>query len=317
MGGALRLWASGYSAPGEEDLLLVELGEDGALHRLDGAATGQSPSVLCRGADGAWYAGCEWENGAAVLRLDGVRAQARYSVPGAGLCHLQAGPAGLFGCCYQSGDVFLLGYGGEVLWRRAPRAGKRPAHAHWSTPLYGGSALAWADLGRDALYAVRLREGRPWGSALRKKVSPGGGPRQLLCLPQGGIAVVLENGNGLLTLDGPAQGWRPRQLLAATSAPGENYPGGACLAPDGTLFLANRGADTLAAFRAEETGLSPLGEWPAGGCWPRWVTAVPGFVLAACQKSGLITCHRWSGGQLTLCGVLALHGASCVAADPG
>ena len=157
--------------------------------------------------------------------------------------------------------------------------------------------------------------GRPWGAALRKKLTPGGGPRQLLCLPGDGVAVVLENGNGLLVLEGPAQGWRARQRLAATAATGENYPGGACLAPDGTLFLANRGADTLAAFRPEKTGLVPLGEWPAGGCWPRWVTAAGAYVLAACQKSGLITCHRWDGERLTPCGVLALHGASCLVAD--
>lgn len=312
MGGALRFFASGYSAAGEDDLLELEVGADGALRRLGGCRTGRSPSSLCRGADGVWYAGCEQADGAAVLRLCGLRVAAEFPVPGAGLCHVSAGQAGVFGCCYQSGDVFLLGYGGEVLWRRAPRAGRRPAHAHCSVMLPGGGAMAWADLGRDALYAMRLENGVPYGSALRKRLEPGDGPRQLLCLPGGRAAAVLENGNALLVLEGPGRGWRARQRLAATAAAGDNYPGGACLAPDGTLFLANRGADSIAAFRPGAQGYAPVGEWPAGGSWPRWTAFAGGFVLAACQKSGLITCHRWRGGQLTLCGALALHGASCV-----
>lgn len=255
-----RWLLSGYSGAGA-DLLLASLAPDGTLAAGAALRSGENPSCLCAGArPGAFYAGCELPHGAAVLRLHagagGLALLARYPAPGAGLCHVLHTPAGVFGCCYGSGDVFLMAGDGRIVWRARPPQAR---HAHWGALTPDGRAFAWADLGADSVFFVPLRAGVPCG--------------------------------------------RPVQ--------GQNYPGGACLGPDGTLFVANRGADTVAALRAEGGALRLLGEWPAGGRWPRWTACRGGVVLAACQHSGRVCSYLWQSGRLRPAGALALEGASC------
>ena len=304
---------SGYSGAGA-DIVLAKTGSDGSLTLQTALRTGENPSCLCAGSrPGAFYAGCEQSEKAAILRLSvappEMRIEARFEMPGTGLCHLRTIGRGILGCCYGSGDVFLTEPEGRVLWQAVPMSG---GHAHWGEPTPEGDAFVWADLGADSIFFCWLKDGAPWGKPHRVPLAPGSGPRQVIFLKPDLAAVVLENGNAVAPLRRCGDGeWLADAAVACTRAKGKNYPGGACLAPDGTLFVCNRGADTIAALRPEDGALRYVGEWPAGGAWPRWVACSGNLLLAACQKSGCVCSHIWDGRNLRPAGALELEHASC------
>lgn len=302
----------GYSGAGN-DIVLTKVDADGTLTAQAALRTGENPSCLCAGTrPGVYYAGCEQAGEAAVLRLSaepsGLRIDGRYAVPGTGLCHLRTVGGGVLGCCYGSGDVFWMEPGGRVLWQASPAPG---GHAHWGEVTPDGDAFVWADLGADSVFFCRLDDGQPWGDPQSVPLAPGSGPRQVIFLTRDLAAVILENGNAVALLRRGNAGWSVEDTVSCTRATGKNYPGGACLAPDGTLFVCNRGADTVAALRLWDGNLRYAGEWPAGGVWPRWVACSGNLLLAACQKSGCVCSHIWDGRGLRPADTLKLEHASC------
>ena len=99
--------------------------------------------------------------------------------------------------------------------------------------------------------------------------------------------------------------------LPASGTPGPNAPGGACRMGD-TLFVGNRGPNTVSAFRLTPSGATFAGEWPAGN-WPRHLACLgEGLLLAACSRDDAVWSYRWDGRNLTRQDVLPLHQASCV-----
>ena len=75
-----------------------------------------------------------------------------------------------------------------------------------------------------------------------------------------------------------------------------NQPGGIVASPCGRfVWVTNRGADTIAAYRLAGTTLEPVGEVPAGGTWPRGLTLVAGHLLVANQHSGTLAALRRPG----------------------
>ena len=84
--------------------------------------------------------------------------------------------------------------------------------------------------------------------------------------------------------------------LSATPATAHdvaNQPAGIVASPCGRfVWVTNRGADTVAAFRVTGTTLEPLGEVPAGGTWPRGLTLAAGHLLVANQHSGTFAALR-------------------------
>ena len=99
--------------------------------------------------------------------------------------------------------------------------------------------------------------------------------------------------------------------LPASGMPGANAPGGACRMGD-TLFVGNRGPNTVSAFRLTPSGATFAGEWPAGN-WPRHLACLgEGLLLAACSRDDAVWSYRWDGRNLTRQDVLPLHQASCV-----
>ncbi|MGB5002551.1 MAG: beta-propeller fold lactonase family protein, partial [Gemmiger qucibialis] len=91
--------------------------------------------------------------------------------------------------------------------------------------------------------------------------------------------------------------------------------GGACATADGTLFVSNRGPNTISAWQRSGPTRHFLCEWPTGD-WPRALCAVPGtlYLLAACQREGAVHCYYCSPlphRAPTETASLALPGASC------
>ena len=84
---------------------------------------------------------------------------------------------------------------------------------------------------------------------------------------------------------------------------------------DGTLFVSNRGPNTISAWQRSGPTRHFLCEWPTGD-WPRALCAVPGtlYLLAACQREGAVHCYYCSSlprRAPTETASLALPGASC------
>lgn len=305
----------GYSGQGP-DIVLAELSSDGCFAALDAMRCGLNPSCACAGGPGRFYVGCELADRAAVLALreenGRLRQAAMWPAPGAGLCHLLYTSKGVFGCCYASGDVFLLSMDGTLLWHARPADAR---HAHWGALAPDRQTFFWTDLGADCLYSVPLHGGLPAGDPRKIPLFGGAGPRQLLFFDGERMAVICEKGNAVVLLKRDGGRWQAVQSIPSTGRSGDNYPGGACfLAPD-TLLVGNRGADTLAAFRCRAGVLRREWEQPLPGRWPRWLTVRGKVVMAACQKSDAVLTLRKEAGKVRLLGSLRLEGASCAIAD--
>lgn len=104
-------------------------------------------------------------------------------------------------------------------------------------------------------------------------------------------------------------------VQASTVPKPRSWPGGACATADGTLFVSNRGPNTISAWQRSGPTRHFLCEWPTGD-WPRALCAVPGtlYLLAACQREGAVHCYDCSSlphRAPTETASLALPGASC------
>jgi 6-phosphogluconolactonase (cycloisomerase 2 family) len=58
------------------------------------------------------------------------------------------------------------------------------------------------------------------------------------------------------------------------------------------VYVANRGADCIAAYAVDGDRLTPLADYPTGGLSPRHFAIVGDFLYAANQNSGTITALR-------------------------
>lgn len=301
---------SGYGAPGEEDIALYRIEEEGRAEKVYGMCHGHGPSFCCRGGSGWIYAASERADGADItayeLQGERLKAVAKLAVPGRGLCHLHACGQVLYGSCYESGDFFAVdGKLTEILWTFS----RRNAHAHWAHT--AGNSLYLADLGNDCLYRCRLHEGLAEGETEILGQPRGSGPRQILTLKDGNLACVNELDGMLRVLDTTGE------IKAAEPAGGEadvqNWPGGACMDRKGRLYVCNRGPNTLSAWQWDGVCLSKEKEWGTGD-WPRHIAVLSGtgHVAAACMRSHEVIgydCRSEIPGEAFR---LPLAGASCV-----
>lgn len=311
MNGALFA-AGGYSGPSGEDIVLFRLTQQGDLQRAGGIRQGDNPSFLCASGR-VIYALSEQQETARIYayRADeyGLTMQGRIEERGRGLCHLAPGENVLYGSCYGDGTTLAVDYSlSKCLWRHLPKKGA--PHAHWAEVAPKKETLFTVDLGLDELRIFPLSGGIPQGEGRPVALAKGIGPRQVLFFEEYGVfAVVCELGSRLLLFG--VESCQNIASLPATGAKGESYPGGAARAGN-LLFLANRGADTIAVFLVEKTGLTPLGEYPCGGRWPRHIYTDGRHLLVACQHSGVIVSLVWEKSGLRICDTLPLFGAACI-----
>ncbi|MFE2219286.1 lactonase family protein [Streptomyces canus] len=234
---------------------------------------------------------------------------------GANPCHLTIHPSGEwlltanYGSDIAPGTVAVhrLGADGRLLeptdlvvhQGSGPVTGRQEgSHAHQVLVDPAGRFVLATDLGADAVLTYRLDT--VTGTLERAAVNPmrkGSGPRHLAFAPGGDLVFSADELSSTVTChrydatDGT--------LTALSSTPGTtakdvvNQPGGIVVSPcGGFVWVTNRGADTIAAFRLAGTALEPLGEVPAGGTWPRGLALVDGHLLVANQHSGTLATLR-------------------------
>ncbi|MEU6224900.1 lactonase family protein [Streptomyces sp. NPDC047042] len=234
---------------------------------------------------------------------------------GANPCHLAVHPGGewLLTANYGSDTapgtvaVHRLGADGRLLeptdlvvhQGSGPVVGRQEgSHAHQVLVDPAARFVLATDLGADSVFTYRLDTGTGRLEQLAvNRLWAGSGPRHLAFAPGGDLVFSADELSSTVTChryDATDGTLKTLSSVPATTAKDvHNQPGGIVTSPCGRfVWVTNRGADTVAAFRLAGTTLEPLGETPAGGTWPRGLTLVDGHLLVANQHSGTLATLR-------------------------
>lgn len=239
-------------------------------------------------------------------------------------CHLLLAPGAtaLYVTNYSSGTVGVLPLAADGTWSEEVLAAGGPVqvftaadsmtsgpgpevdrqdgpHAHAALVAPGGRHLLVTDLGTDELRRYRIRgDGLLEADGIAARLPAGTGPRHLAAGPGGHVYVVGELDSTVHVLR-----WAPdtatavlvQTVPACSTAPRPDGRGRRNLAAhldvvDRRVLVSVRGADVLTSFAVSPGGseLTPLGEWPTGGTWPRHFAVVDGAVVAANQISSTV-----------------------------
>ena len=294
-----------YIASRAEDtgIYLCDLSEDGLLTELDLTPVDR-PAWLYR--DGSTLY--------ALLRepfqlMSGMNA---YHIGADGSLTLTAGPLsthGLYSAYLyaERGSVWCANYiDGTVL--RFPdtlkafqgsgcnRQRQLSSHPHCITPTPDGKYLCVNDLGTDRIYLLTHDLEKVSEAAL----PDGCGPRHLVFAPDGSTAYSSnEMGSTVSVLayrEGQLQYLRSYSTIPAGYS-GETSASAIRLSPAGdTLYVSNRGHNSVAVFRASGEELSLQGFIPCGGDSPREMVLAGGFLLCGNELSDNVTVFSLKNG---------------------
>lgn len=246
---------------------------------------------------------------------------------GVGPCHLSVDHTGriLMVANYASGSVAVLpirpdggvGKASAIVQHHGAgldRERQSGPHAHGVVSSPDNRFALVADLGLDRvlIYRIEPSTGRLWANnPAGVMVRPGAGPRHLTFHPSRPLVyVVTELDNTVIAFEWDAAQGALHELQTVSSLPrsfdGVSY--GAEIACDPTgcfLYVTNRGHDSVAIFRVDEsTGtVSLITHLPCGGKHPRHLAIHPHnrWLLVANQDSdSIVVFHRDpETGQLT------------------
>ena len=171
-------------------------------------------------------------------------------------------------------------------------------HAHQVIVDPSGRYILATDLGTDTVFAYQLdTDSSKLRPVAASRLRPGSGPRHLAFTPTGDLVISADELSSTVTChryDAETGTLHELSRVPATAiADIPNQPGGIVTSDCGRyVWVTNRGADTVAAFGIAGTTLTPLGEIPSGGAWPRGLTPAPGHLLVANQHSGTVAALR-------------------------
>ena len=179
-----------------------------------------------------------------------------------------------------------------------PVAGRQDgSHAHQIVTDPSGRHVLAVDLGTDTVFSYRLDiTSGTLEQVVANRLRAGSGPRHLAFAPGRDLAWIADELSSSVTglrYDPAAGTLTEVSSVPATTADTHNQPGGIVASPCGRfVWMTNRGADTVAAFRVEGDTLEPIGETPSGGSWPRGLALTAGHLLVANQYSGTLAALR-------------------------
>jgi 6-phosphogluconolactonase len=165
-------------------------------------------------------------------------------------------------------------------------------HAHQSIAGPDGTVLV-SDLGGDAIHEYRIERGADGSPTITRvrvhHVAPGVGPRHMAWFD--GDLIVAGELDGLVhRLRADGSGSLRDVASAPVSDADADADGDALLShldvtPDGLVYVAVRGQDTVAVLDARDGGLAFVAAVPCGGQWPRHFMLHEGYLLVANQFS--------------------------------
>ncbi|MET0865557.1 MAG: lactonase family protein [Nakamurella sp.] len=299
--------------------LLTEYADQGTIAESGVTQDPESPSYLAWHPNGRYlYAVGEVQTGRVwAYEMDDsgrrLRVLGSWSSGGEHPCHLAVDPSGtvLVVANYTSGSLAVhrirpdgrLGEPTDVVQHGG--SGPHPTrqqgpHAHM-VHFVGATLLLAVDLGMDAIaaYALDPATGRLQPAAAPISELPAGfGPRHLVALPDGLVAIVGElTGEIALARLNPTTGELiVLEVIAGTDTDEPpSWPSGIGSTADGRyVVMANRGPNTIASFQVlpgldGRPGLELVDEIDCGGDIPRDLTVVNDAVYVANQESGSVT----------------------------
>lgn len=219
-------------------------------------------------------------------------------------CHLTLAPGGrhVVVAHYGSGSVasFEIGADGALSERRDLRqfvgSGADPErqggpHAH--QVVFDSDVLLVTDLGTDRLHRLQLAADGTFCEAGPPVELPGGsGPRHLVVVGGDHLVVACELSAELWLGVRTETGWAQAQTVATSIAELSDRVAPSAIRADGdTIFVANRGAGTIAVFtldRARHT-LTRVREFPCGGPVPRDLVLHDDQLWVANQTNDLVS----------------------------
>ena len=232
-------------------------------------------------------------------------------IPGRTPCFITLAPdkLRLYTANYSSGDLseIPLDADGRIAGEarsirhtgHGPTPRQKSPHPHCALFDPAGKQLYVCDLGTDRIHVYDWTPGKGINTpaAAELPLPPGSGPRHLVFSPDGNILYVANELNSTAAVFvRNAQGeWRFKTAVPTLKNPGDkpNYPGAIKLSADaGTLFVTNRGDNSISCFDAAPDGNIKLhGTIPAGGDYPSdLIISADGKILAVANfKSGSVT----------------------------
>lgn len=205
-------------------------------------------------------------------------------------CHLAVTPDGRYLLCanYGGGGVTVLPVAPDGTLHDAidSAAHTRP---HMALPNDGNSVLT-TDLALDQVRRYRVDEqgrlelDRVW------QLPADTGPRHLARDPgRDRLYILGELDSSVSILD--ASGAVIRYAATSMTSTARNFPAHLEYhrTPD-LLVVSNRGADCITTVRATSRGLHNIGEYSAGGAWPRHFATVGNWLYVAAERADTITC---------------------------
>jgi 6-phosphogluconolactonase len=256
----------------------------------------ESPSWLTVNGTTA-YAALEGAGEVSVSTLAGVAPALveRRSSGGRYPCHIAVDGNAVIVANYGDGAVAVLRPDAAPQVLAGSGSGSLPAqegpHAH-HVLVHEGRVLT-LDLGADLLH-VHHWHGTELVRIDSVPLPPGTGPRDLLALPDGRIALLGEWSCELLLLEPMGDTFEVVQIVSLPGATqGTDQASALALSSDGRFVVAGiRGSNRVATVALDVDAARPVGWAPSGGEWPRHLVADGEFVHVANQLSNSVATLR-------------------------
>jgi 6-phosphogluconolactonase len=308
-----QLIVGGYTgAMGDgSGIVTLQVGPDGVT--AIGLVELDSPSYLIRHPERPLlYAVSEGDTSTvAALRLTdhGPELINQVANSGSGACHLCLSPDGRFVITanYGSSSVscFALAEDGSLIEQtdlfQVTGSGPDPSRQSEPHPhqvVVDGDVVLVPDLGTDRVHRLGIDSaGKISVVGDPVVLPPGSGPRHLVVVDDQ-LVVACElsaevwwgprSGNGGESGQVvPASDGETAQAGARAAGDARIYPS-AIVADGPSIFVANRGSDTIAAFQLADGHLRPGLEVSCGGAWPRDLIATETHLWVANQNDGTV-----------------------------
>ncbi|MGA1978346.1 MAG: lactonase family protein [Bacteroidales bacterium] len=319
-----RLVAGGYTEGNEKGLTVFEFNvQNGSLRKISETDAGPNPSYFCFfGRNGLIYSLNEVMEfngkaggGLTTLKYNpengSIEKKTRMNVPFGGPCYISAsaGRDFLLFANYSSGSVAVVSLDKNGMPARVTDSviyktdAPAVSHPHMIAFDPAGKHLYLTDLGLDRImiYDLDKNAGKliPLND-LTFTVTKGSGPRHFVFNKAGTkMYVINELGSTIMVLAVSEKG--ALKLLQTLQSTRSDYKGDNACAEihidndNRFIYGSNRGENSIAVFSIGGDGLlSPAGNVPCGGDWPRNFVIDPSgkYLLCGNQRSGDISVFK-------------------------